>query len=252
MASLGEITKVKLSYIRPYEKNAKIHGREQLEKLKASIQEFGFVNPCLIDRDYNLIAGHGRVMAAEELGMETVPCVFVEGLTDEQRRAYILADNKLAELAEWDDVLVASELAELAEVGFDISLTGFEMQAVDLEDVEDEKYVKNVDIPHYEPSGEPVSILDCYDLDKYEDLLVGIGEADITDAEKEFLMYAASRHIVFNYKKIADYYASATPEMQALMEDSALVIIDVNDAIAKGFARLQSYLDEIEEREHED
>ena len=252
MASLGEITKVKLSYIRPYEKNAKIHGREQLEKLKASIQEFGFVNPCLIDRDYNLIAVHGRVMAAEELGMETVPCVFVEGLTDEQRRAYILADNKLAELAEWDDVLVASELAELAEVGFDISLTGFEMQAVDLEDVEDEKYVKNVDIPHYEPSGEPVSILDCYDLDKYEDLLVGIGEADITDAEKEFLMYAASRHIVFNYKKIADYYASATPEMQALMEDSALVIIDVNDAIAKGFARLQSYLDEIEEREHED
>ncbi len=252
MASLGEITRVKLSDIRPYEKNAKIHGREQLEKLKGSIQEFGFVNPCLIDRDYNLIAGHGRVMAAEELGMETVPCVFVEGLTDEQRRAYILADNKLAELAEWDDVLVASELAELAEVGFDISLTGFEMQAVDLEDVEDEKYVKNVDIPHYEPSGEPVSILDCYDLDKYEDLLVGIGEADITDAEKEFLMYAASRHIVFNYKKIADYYASATPEMQRLMEDSALVIIDVNDAIAKGFARLQSYLDEIEEREHED
>ena len=252
MASLGEITKVKLSDIRPYEKNAKIHGRGQLEKLKASIKEFGFVNPCLIDRDYNLIAGHGRVMAAEELGMETVPCVFVEGLTDEQRRAYILADNKLAELAEWDDVLVASELAELAEVGFDISLTGFEMQAVDLEDVEDDTYVKNVDIPHYEPSGEPVSIQDCYDLDKYEDLLVGIGEADITEAEKEFLMYAASRHIVFNYKKIADYYASATPEMQRLMEDSALVIIDVNDAIAKGFARQQTYLDEIEEREHED
>ena len=72
MASLGEITRVRLSDIRPYEKNAKIHGREQLEKLKASIKEFGFVNPCLIDREYNLIAGHGRVMAAEELGMETV------------------------------------------------------------------------------------------------------------------------------------------------------------------------------------
>ena len=253
MASLGEITRVKLSDIRPYEKNAKIHGREQLEKLKASIQEFGFVNPCLIDRDYNLIAGHGRVMAAEELGMETVPCVFVEGLTDEQRRAYILADNKLAELAEWDDVLVASELAELAEVGFDISLTGFEMQAVDLEDVEDDTYVKNVDIPHYEPSGEDVSIQDCYDLGKYQDLLERImqaaGDGKITREECQFLESAACRHIVFNYKKIADYYASATPEMQALMEDSALVIIDVNDAIAKGFARLQSYLDEIEERE---
>ena len=256
MASLGEITRVKLSDIRPYEKNAKIHGREQLEKRKASIKEFGFVNPCLIDRDYNLIAGHGRVMAAEELGMETVPCVFVEGLTDEQRRAYILADNKLAELAEWDDVLVASELAELAEVGFDISLTGFEMQAVDLDDVEDDTYVKNVDIPHYEPSGEPVSIMDCYDLDKYQDLLERIVKAGadgkITREEAQFLESAACRHIVFNYKKIADYYASATPEMQALMEDSALVIIDVNDAIAKGFARLQTYLDEIEEREHED
>ena len=180
----------------------------------------------------------------------------MEGLTDEQRRAYILADNKLAELAEWDDVLVASELAELAEVGFDISLTGFEMQAVDLDDVEDEKYVKNVDIPHYEPSGEPVSILDCYDLDKYEDLLERIVKAGadgkITREEAQFLESAACRHIVFNYKKIADYYASATPEMQRLMEDSALVIIDVNDAIAKGFARLQTYLDEIEEREHED
>ena len=252
MASLGEITRVKLSDIRPYEKNAKIHGREQLEKLKASIQEFGFVNPCLIDRDYNLIAGHGRVMAAEELGMETVPCVFVEGLTDEQRRAYILADNKLAGLAEWDDVLVASELAELAEVGFDISLTGFEMQAVDLDDVEDEKYVKNVDIPHYEPSGEDVSIQDCYDLTKHDELLSRIVTANITDEERDFLLCAAGRHIVFNYKKIADYYASATPEMQRLMEDSALVIIDVNDAIAKGFARLQSYLDEIEEREHEE
>lgn len=252
MASIGEVTRVKLSDIRPYENNAKIHGKEQIEKLKASIKEFGFVNPCLIDRDYNLIAGHGRVMAAEELGMETVPCVFVEGLTDEQRRAYILADNKLAELAEWDNVLVASELAELAEVGFDISLTGFEMQEVDLDDVEDDTYVKNVDIPHYEPSGEPVSILDCYDLTKHDELLSRIVTANITDEERDFLLCAASRHIVFNYKRIADYYSTASPEMQRLMEDSALVIIDVNDAIAKGFARLQTYLDEIEEREHED
>lgn len=249
MASITEITQVRIADIRPYENNAKIHGRGQIEKLKASIQEFGFVNPCLIDRDHNLIAGHGRVMAAEELGMETVPCVFVEGLTDEQRRAYILADNKLSELAEWDNVLVASELAELEAAGFDVSLTGFELGEMEVEDEPDNTYVKNIDIPHYEPSGEPVSILDCYDLDKYEDLLVGIGEADITDTEKEFLMYAAGRHIVFNYKKIADYYAQATPEMQRLMEDSALVIIDVNDAIAKGYARLQSYLDEIEERE---
>lgn len=249
MASITEITQVRIADIRPYENNAKIHGREQLEKLKASIQEFGFVNPCLIDREHNLIAGHGRVMAAEELGMETVPCVFVEGLTDEQRRAYILADNKLAELAEWDNVMVASELADLEAAGFDISLTGFELGEMNVEGEPDDTYVKNIDIPHYEPSGEDVSIQDCYDLTKHDELLSRIVTANITDEERDFLLCAAGRHIVFNYKRIADYYAQATPEMQRLMEDSALVIIDVNDAIAKGYARLQSYLDEIEERE---
>lgn len=249
MASINEIRQVALSDIRPYERNAKIHGQEQIDKLKESIKEFGFVNPCLIDRDYNLIAGHGRVMAAEQLGMESVPCVFIEGLTDEQRRAYILADNKLAELAEWDSAMLASELAELEQAGFDISLTGFELGETEVEDETDNTYVKNIDIPHYTPSDEPVSIHDCYDTGKYEELLQRISEANLPDEERSFLMLAASRHIVFNYKRIADYYASASPKMQRLMEDSALVIIDVNDAIAKGYARLQSYLDEIEERE---
>ena len=131
MASITEIKRVKLSDIRPYERNAKIHGPEQIEKLKKSITEFGFVNPCLIDRDYNLIAGHGRVMAAESLGMEDVPCVFVEGLTDAQRRAYILADNKLAELAEWNNATLAEELAELTSEGFNIDFAGFEVNIHD-------------------------------------------------------------------------------------------------------------------------
>ena len=139
MASITEIKRVKLSDIRPYERNAKIHGPEQIEKLKNSIREFGFVNPCLIDRDYNLIAGHGRVIAAESLGMEDVPCVFVEGLTDAQRRAYILADNKLAELAEWDDAMLAEELAALTAEGVEISITGFDWDtAAKIEPIEDE------------------------------------------------------------------------------------------------------------------
>ena len=122
MASITEIKRVKLSDIRPYERNAKIHGPEQIEKLKKSITEFGFVNPCLIDREYNLIAGHGRVMAAESLGMEDVPCVFVEGLTDEQRRAYILADNYLAELSAWDYSL---REMELEDISIDMTQFGF-------------------------------------------------------------------------------------------------------------------------------
>ena len=127
MAKIADVQEVSLEKLRPYERNAKKHGAGQIEKLKASIMEFGFLTPCLIDSDYNLIAGHGRVMAAKELGIETVPCVFIEGLTEEQRRAYILADNRLGELGEWDIDLVVGELIELDELGFDVELTGFDM-----------------------------------------------------------------------------------------------------------------------------
>lgn len=127
MGKIAEVQEVTLTSLVPYERNAKIHGADQIEKLKASIQEFGFLTPCLIDRDYNIIAGHGRVMAARELGMETVPCVFIEGLTDTQRRAYILADNRLGELGEWDWDTVNDELRFLDDMDFVVELTGFDM-----------------------------------------------------------------------------------------------------------------------------
>ena len=127
MAKIADVQEVSLDLLRPYEQNAKKHGPEQVEKLKASMQEFGFLTPCLIDGDYNLIAGHGRVIAAKELGLETVPCVFIEGLSEEQRRAYILADNRLGELGEWDFDIVFEELEELDDFGFDVELTGFEL-----------------------------------------------------------------------------------------------------------------------------
>lgn len=139
MGKIAEVQEVTLTKLVPYAKNAKIHGTGQVEKLKKSISEFGFLSPCIIDRDFNIIAGHGRVMAAKELGMEKVPCVFAEGLTDEQRRAYILADNRLGELGEWDMDLVISELEDLKELDFDIDLTGFELPKVvtDIEVIED-------------------------------------------------------------------------------------------------------------------
>ena len=128
MAKIAEVQEVSLSSLVPYERNAKIHGQEQIEKLKASIQEFGFLTPCLIDRDNNIIAGHGRVMAAKELGMKTVPCVYIEGLTEEQRRAYILADNRLGDLGSWNMEVVNDELFDLSEsFSFDVSLTGFDI-----------------------------------------------------------------------------------------------------------------------------
>ena len=137
MAKIADVQEVSLELLRPYERNAKKHGPGQIEKLKASITEFGFLTPCLIDSNYNLIAGHGRVMAAKELGIGSVPCVFIEGLSDEQRRAYILADNRLGELGEWDMELVFDELKELDDLGFDIELTGFEMPEEIPEVIED-------------------------------------------------------------------------------------------------------------------
>lgn len=140
MGKIAEVQEVTIADLIPYANNAKIHGAGQIEKLKKSITEFGFITPCLIDRENNLIAGHGRVMAAKELGMTTVPCVYVDGLTETQRRAYILADNRLGELGEWNMDLVFSELEELKDMDFDIELTGFELPDDEPNEVEDDGY----------------------------------------------------------------------------------------------------------------
>ena len=126
MAHADQFAEIEVKQIRPYEKNAKVHSAEQITKIAESIKHFGFVSPCLVDHDLNLIAGHGRLEAAKKLKMKTVPCVFVEGLTDAERRAYILADNKLADLGSWDQSLVSTELFDLGDSGIDMSLFGFD------------------------------------------------------------------------------------------------------------------------------
>ena len=130
-AKIANVQEVAPELLVFYDRNAKIHSPEQVEALKKSIREFGFLTPCLIDKDMNLIAGHGRVMAAKELGMQTVPCVLIEGLSEEQRRAYIMADNRLADMAEWNMEIVFEELQDLAFDGFDVSVTGFTLPETD-------------------------------------------------------------------------------------------------------------------------
>ena len=139
MAKIGKTQEISVEKLRPYEKNAKKHPQEQIDLICRSINEYGFLNPCLIDKDYNVIAGHGRIMAAKQMGMDKVPCLFVEGLSEEQYRAYVLADNKLTELGEWDQEILAQELQDLADAGFDIDLTGFTMDdaILDLEPIDD-------------------------------------------------------------------------------------------------------------------
>ncbi len=120
-----KITHRSISELIPYAKNARTHSDEQVAQIAASIREFGFTNPVLLDGDSGIIAGHGRVAAARKLGMDVVPCIDLAYLTDTQRRAYILADNKLAMNAGWDTDMLGLELGELNGEGFDLSLIGF-------------------------------------------------------------------------------------------------------------------------------
>ena len=116
---------VKTSELIPYARNSRTHSAEQIKQIQASLREFGFVNPILIDSKFNIIAGHGRVLAAKAEGLEEVPCVFVDHLTDAQKKAYIIADNKLALNAGWDVEMLKVEFEELESLNFDLSVTGF-------------------------------------------------------------------------------------------------------------------------------
>ncbi|MDX2288894.1 MAG: DNA methyltransferase [Hyphomicrobiaceae bacterium] len=128
------ITNLPVTGLRPYPGNARTHSAKQIAEIATSIKAFGFNNPVLVDKDGTIIAGHGRVAAAKKLGLEVVPCVRLEHLSEAEKRAYILADNKLAEKAGWDRDILAIELQHLADLDldFDITATGFEMAEIDL------------------------------------------------------------------------------------------------------------------------
>jgi DNA modification methylase len=126
------IERVRVDALRPYARNARTHSKRQIEQIAASIKRFGFVNPVLIDDKLTIIAGHGRVEAARLLGLIEVPVLRVSHLSDEQKRAYIIADNRLAELAGWDRETLALEVEGLVELGFDVEVMGYETAEIDL------------------------------------------------------------------------------------------------------------------------
>lgn len=121
-----EMQLVAVSKLVPYVNNARTHNAQQITKLRSSLREFGFINPVIIDREFNVIAGHGRILAAKEEGIEEVPCVFVDYLTPAQKKAYILADNRMAMDAGWDEELLRVEIEALQAESFDVGLTGFD------------------------------------------------------------------------------------------------------------------------------
>ncbi len=193
-----------LQELSPYAHNARTHSPEQVAQLVESIKQFGWTNPVLIDEKGEIIAGHGRVMAAEMLKMDSVPVIVLSGLTDEQKKAYRLADNRLPMNAGWDE-----------------------------------------DLLRMEPSGGKPDISELYDDTKTQELISRIRSASLEPDIEKFLLCAAERHTVFNFSRIADYYAHAPSEIQCFFEESALVIIDYQQAIENGFVRMTQRMVEI-------
>lgn len=146
MKTTTQMTLVEIDKLIPYINNARTHSVEQINKLRSSLREFGFINPVIIDKDYGIIAGHGRVLAAKEEGIDKVPCVLVDYLTETQKKAYILADNRMALDAGWDEELLKLEIEALQGEDFDVGLTGFDEKDLadlfktDEEDVKDDDY----------------------------------------------------------------------------------------------------------------
>jgi DNA modification methylase len=138
----------KITALVPHENNSRTHSSEQIRQIAASITEFGFTNPILVDEKNAVIAGHGRISAAKTLNMDTVPCVVVKGLTEAQKKAYVIADNKLALNAGWDTDLLSTVLMELKDLDFDLALTGFNVdELADLLNVEQEGLTDPDDVP---------------------------------------------------------------------------------------------------------
>lgn len=235
-----EIIQKDITEVIPYDKNPRKNNKA-VDKVANSIRSFGFQSPIIIDEHNVIICGHTRLKAAKKLGLKKVPCVVATGLTDAEIRAYRIADNKVGELAEWDNDLLAGEL-ELCEINMEEF--GF---TADVDNLDLDKYSQIGDLIQYEPKAECPSLNDLVDESKQKELINNIANAMVSQDIKDFLVKAATRHYQFNYSKVAEFYAHQTKDVQELMEQSGLVIIDFKNAIKNGFVELKESLKHLEE-----
>lgn len=242
--------------LKPYAKNAKIHTKEQINQIKTSIEKFGFNDPIAIWHENEIIEGHGRLLAVMEMeNIKEIPVIRLDNLSDEQRKAYMLVHNQLNMNTGFDLGILEEELKSITE----IDMNDFGLSICKLDDIPEDElkqhsniYSTKTNIPQYEPKGDEVDLSDLVDLSKTQELISEIDNAKIPDDIKDFLREAAHRHSVFNYRNIAEFYAQADADVQRLMEKSALVIIDIDDAIANGFVKLTKRVQDLLEEEEEE
>lgn len=239
----GEL--VPLSSVRPNPKNPRVMRDGRFEKLKQSIKEFPKMlelRPMVTEDDGMVLGGNMRQRALKALGYSFIPKEWVKkasDLTEDERRRFIAIDNE--SFGEWDMDALANEwdTDELKEWGVD------GIWDDDVERIVPENYTRKIELPAYTPSEFTPSLSDLTDKEKYNEIVERVNEAELPNDVREFLLVAATRHIKFNYALIGDYYASAPADVQRLMEDSALVIIDIDSAIQKGFVKMTKALAEI-------
>jgi hypothetical protein len=223
----------------PYVANPRQITEKQAKDLKASLERFGVADPIIINTDNTIIGGHQRKKILETL-MGVDPDYEIDvrvpdrELSIDEARELNVRLNKNTGSFDFDILANNFELDDLLEWGFeksDLDLDLFEFE-------DDEKYTRNIEAPIYEPKGEKPDVSDLFDDTKVKELIAEIDNSDLPDDVKSFLRRAARRHTVFNYKRIADYYAHSEQPVQALMENSALVIIDFYKAIELGYVKL--------------
>jgi hypothetical protein len=238
---------VKIYKIKGNPNNPRIIKNDKFKKLVKSIKEFPEMlklRPIVVDENYMVLGGNMRLKASQDAGLKEVWVEVAEGLSEEQKDEFIVKDN--VNFGEWDYDLLSNDFnsKQLVEWGLDV----WENQD---DIIEEEILSRNIKAPSYKIQEFKPELSDLINEDKTKKLIDKIKSSNISKEEKEFLIKAAYRHNVFNYQKIADYYAHSNKEVQKLMEDSALVIIDLDKAIENGFVQLTETVKELFSEDYE-
>ena len=249
-----EFATVDIGTVQPHPKNVR---QGDIGAISESLKAHGQYRPIVVDKRTNqILAGNHTWRAAKSLGWSEIAVGFIETKDDDDATRILLADNRTTDLASYDDAGLADLLKELIVSDEGLEGTLFDGDALDqlLTDLNQEpfdldltpKYIQDLKVPQYEIVGDEPNITQLLDTTKTQKLNEQIDDADITDDLKHFLKAAATRHTVFDYSKIAEFYPHQTPQVQQLMEQSVLIIIDANDAIANGYAKLSNTLSDLQ------
>ena len=227
--------KIDIQKIKSNTNNPRVIKDFKFKKLVQSIQEFPEMlekRPIVVDEEMIVLGGNMRLKACIEAGLKKIDVIIAEGWSEKQKQEFIIKGN--VGYGEWDWDVLANEW----------SIDDLNNWHIDLPDMfsneKEDYYTAKIESPEYEPNNTKPNIKQLYNSDKYQTLKLNIDQSNISNTDKQFLKEAAKRHIVFDYSKIADYYANSNKEVQQLMEDSALVIIDFDKAIESGYVELSN------------